>query len=342
MAVTFAGTLLGAGYVSGQELWQYFGCYGEKAIMGICLSLLLIALISFITMVVCDREGIETMDEILIRWNIPWLRSFANVLLSSIYGLITIVMLAGLSSLFTQILGINKYISSLIAIVPVMICVYFGIEGMLTVFSAAVPVLVIASVCICGYRINSFGLENIRLVEIGTNPLLGGWVLSALNYAALNVLGAFGILAPVSKLLKKKNDALFGIILGFTFLLVIAIGIITALSTNLQSTATDLPMLDLARTMSPFLGDVYAFLLFLGMFGNAIATLVAVLRQMEGKIRFLTTRRLASVVILGVFCYIISLTGFSKLVGTVYPVLGYIGMIAIVLLLEHFLSSKKP
>ena len=28
LGFTFAGCYLGAGYVSGQELWQFFGCFG--------------------------------------------------------------------------------------------------------------------------------------------------------------------------------------------------------------------------------------------------------------------------------------------------------------------------
>ena len=32
---TFAGCYLGAGYVSGQELWQFFGCFGRRGIGGL-------------------------------------------------------------------------------------------------------------------------------------------------------------------------------------------------------------------------------------------------------------------------------------------------------------------
>ena len=34
MALTFAGNFLGAGYVSGRELWQYFGVFGKKGLGG--------------------------------------------------------------------------------------------------------------------------------------------------------------------------------------------------------------------------------------------------------------------------------------------------------------------
>ena len=34
LALTFAGCFLGAGYVSGQELWQYFGAFGARGLLG--------------------------------------------------------------------------------------------------------------------------------------------------------------------------------------------------------------------------------------------------------------------------------------------------------------------
>ena len=34
LGFTFAGCYLGAGYVSGQELWQFFGCFGWQGIGG--------------------------------------------------------------------------------------------------------------------------------------------------------------------------------------------------------------------------------------------------------------------------------------------------------------------
>ena len=37
LALTFAGCFLGAGYVSGQELWQYFGAFGARGLLGVVM-----------------------------------------------------------------------------------------------------------------------------------------------------------------------------------------------------------------------------------------------------------------------------------------------------------------
>ena len=39
-ALTFAGCFLGAGYVSGQELWQFFGVFGRGGLLGLALAMI--------------------------------------------------------------------------------------------------------------------------------------------------------------------------------------------------------------------------------------------------------------------------------------------------------------
>ena len=42
LGLTFAGCFLGAGYVSGQELWQYFGAFGTHGLLGLALAIALL------------------------------------------------------------------------------------------------------------------------------------------------------------------------------------------------------------------------------------------------------------------------------------------------------------
>ena len=46
LGFTFAGCYLGAGYVSGQELWQFFGAFGNWGYVGFVLAALLFTVIN--------------------------------------------------------------------------------------------------------------------------------------------------------------------------------------------------------------------------------------------------------------------------------------------------------
>ena len=39
LAFTYAGCFLGAGYVSGQELWQFFGSFGNWGYVGFVIAI---------------------------------------------------------------------------------------------------------------------------------------------------------------------------------------------------------------------------------------------------------------------------------------------------------------
>ena len=36
LAFTYVGCFLGAGFISGQELWQFFGAFGNWGLCGLC------------------------------------------------------------------------------------------------------------------------------------------------------------------------------------------------------------------------------------------------------------------------------------------------------------------
>ena len=42
LGAAFSGCFLGAGYVSGREMWQFFGRFGPVGWLGLCLSIALL------------------------------------------------------------------------------------------------------------------------------------------------------------------------------------------------------------------------------------------------------------------------------------------------------------
>ena len=47
LALSFTGVFLGAGFVSGQELWQFFACFGPVGLVGFLLTVGIIFIINF-------------------------------------------------------------------------------------------------------------------------------------------------------------------------------------------------------------------------------------------------------------------------------------------------------
>ena len=65
LGLTFAGCFLGAGYVSGQELWQYFGAFGTHGLLGLVLAIALLGGTGVLLLRLNARTGIEAMDALI-------------------------------------------------------------------------------------------------------------------------------------------------------------------------------------------------------------------------------------------------------------------------------------
>lgn len=64
IGLTFAGSFLGAGYVSGQELWQFFGSFGGGGLLGVLAAMALLAVFGLALMYIISRTGIAEMDAV--------------------------------------------------------------------------------------------------------------------------------------------------------------------------------------------------------------------------------------------------------------------------------------
>ena len=170
--------------------------------------------------------------------------------------------------------------------------------------------------------------------------MLGSWVTSAVNYAAYNFFATVGVLAPITQDLKKRSTAVWGTLIGCALLLAVALGVLCALATSPESIAAPLPMLDLACRLGAA-GVVYAVLLFFGMFGTSVSSLVAVLTYAGQKSMWLSAHRTLVLLVLTAAAFAGSLFGFGDLIGIVYPVYGYFGMAAMLLVTEHAIHARR-
>lgn len=304
LALTFAGCFLGAGYVSGQELWQYFGAFGARGLWGLVLAVALLGGTGVLLLRLSARTGIETMDALIVRADIPWLRTAVGVLTAALLFGVVCIMAAGIGALGNQMLGLPVWLGAAIACVLIAAAAYFGLGGMVSVFTVAVPCMIVAALVIAGIRLHRAGLTAAAFAAGDTNPMLGSWTTSAVNYAAYNFF------APLTHHLKKPGTAVWGTVLGCVLLLAVALGVLAAL-------------------------------LFLGMFGTSVSSLVAVLTYAGQKSAWLAGHRTALLLVLTAAAFAGSLFGFGDLIGTVYPVYGYLGMAAMLLVAEHAVHARR-
>ena len=340
LGLAFAGCFLGAGYVSGQELWQFFGAFGSNGIFGLALALAVMFTVVVIMLGLNRSTGFSDVDKLVVMWDIKAVRIAVTVLeLLFLFG-VCAIMAAGVGALLYQLFGLPVWVGSLALASVVAALSLFGFSGMVKAFSATVPLLCgvtlvfgIATVCNNGI---SFAAE-----ETGNNPLMGSWFIAALSFACYNLFGSIAMIAPLGQHLKSRSTALFGTLIGVAILLVIAGSVLCCVSSSPEYLSAELPMLALADSMGTVPGLIYGLLLLLAMFGTSLSSLVGFVNMLSLKSDRIKNNRVVFTVICAAAFFGGSLFGFGDLISVLYPIFGYCSSVFIVLMAIHYVRMKK-
>lgn len=338
--MAFTGSFLGAGFVSGQELTQFFAAFGSFGLLGMVLAILLFFLLGSFVMKIAKRTGIIEFDKIIVPQENPYLRGiFGGVFIFFLFGVV-VVMVAGAGALLNQLFGIPTVLGNLIMTAILGVVALWEAKGVLTVFSITVPLMIVAAM-ITGV-LSFFYFEGSGIIPrpfSESNPLLGNWLFSTLAFVSYNMMAAISILVPISPDVKEEKVIHKGIFQGSLQLIIVFVCILLPLIVHASMLrGTELPMLTLAEKIHPVLGIVYAILLFCGMFGSALSCLFGVtvrikkVRNFKGSI---LTLSLVSLAFLG------SIAGFKKLIAILFPICGYIGFFAMIGISIHFFSLQQ-
>lgn len=341
LALTYAGCFLGAGYVSGQELWQFFGAFGFWGLVGLILALSGMLAFSCLLISLAQKTGIVEMDRIVVPWEITWLRGISAVLQVVFLFGVAVIMAAGAGALLHQLFAIPVWVGCGIFALAVITVALKGLAGMVASFSLTVPILVGATVFFAAAAAVKGGGFALPAAAAGENPLLSSWFMSAVSFAGYNLFGSIGILAPLGQYTEKRGGMAKGLALGSGFLLVIALSVLSAMAALPHTAGEELPMLSAALELFPLGGYLYGALLLFAMFGTALSTLVAVLTYLGLHFPKVKAGRGVLTGAIGALVFICSLVGFGDLIGVIYPLFGYAGSVFLVMVVIHYFRCRK-
>ena len=262
LAFTYVGCFLGAGFISGQELWQFFGSFGNWGYVGFAAAAVLFTVIGILFVRLTQMTQCADMDRLLVPWDIKWLRGASGAIGAVFLFFVVVSMSAGVGAMLTQLFRVPTWLGSIVFMAAVFLVTLLGVTGMVNAFSALIPVLIAATVAFAVGAYTTFGTAGIlRLENVNTNPLMPNWVIAALTFVSYNILGGIGIMSPVGQYVRKKKHIYAGIALSGLMLLAVAGSILTSLATYPEAVAAELPMVALASRLNGTLGTVYGLML---------------------------------------------------------------------------------
>lgn len=323
IAFTYIGTVVGAGFATGQEILQFFTRYGKWGVLTILLSTMLFIWLGT-KMMLLAREikasSYEDLNRRLFGDRIgQGLSIFTMVVLIGVNS----VMLAGAGSVFMEHLGLHYQTGLWITLICTYLLLGRGIGGVMQLNTIVVPMMLILSLAIISNTAGTPGAT--RFFTLGTDSsLLAVWA-SPLMYTAFNLSMAQAVLVPIGSHTASRKVIIIGGILGGAGVGFMLMAGHFALSAYMPGIVQyEIPMGSIAQQLGTTIQLIYIFLIFMEIFSTFVADVYGVTLQLKQYIH--VPPKWISVTIL-VICYVTSQFGFSSLLSVLYPVFGMFSLL---------------
>lgn len=321
------GTIIGAGFASGQEIISFFNRFGEYGFYGILLACILFGIVSIVVICLVKKNKICSYKE-LVNDNY-----FITVFMEVFSFVCFCIMVAGIAAFIREMLNLPYFICSIIAGLICALMLLMKFSGMEKINSILVPMIIVGILLLGAkqYSLMDFQLdENFIMPPSFTNS----WLLSSILYASYNTLFLLPVLTNFeSYKLSKFQIFIIGITIS-VFLAIMALTIYDICGVFYpQVMSVELPMLKFAMMNSRFVGVFYSIVILASILTTAFSTGYSFLCMKSIK------NYNKNVITICIFAVMLSGIGFSNLINTLFPFFGYLGILQIVLVL--IMQMKK-
>ncbi len=335
VAATYIGAVVGAGFASGSEILHFFNYHGPQGLFGVILAAGGFALVGYCILESVRAAGARNYRDFLNTVFGPHLTVILDGILTFYLAGGLAVVLAGGGAVFYQQWNLPYNLGVWVMAAGVTAVVLGGAGGVLSANLVLVPMLLMVVVATGVMALRGARLSDLVSLAGGELPLpSGGWALSALLYVAYNSLLALGILASTGRELSGRRASMLAGFLGGLGLG--ACGLLIALANHYHFQAVKtlpVPMLFIASVWGKHMAQVYSFALLVAMLTTGITNAYSLGRRLAGDRGNARLWAGATVLFVTPFARL----GFTTLIRTVYPLMGYLGLGFVTWILIHCL-----
>lgn len=334
VAFMYIGTIMGAGFASGREIWQFFACFGTQAKIGVVIAGVLFILMGVFTAYIARSLNTNDMGRIIVPGYNKKLSNLIGSFMALILFVVLITMSAAGGALFQQQFQGSPLIGGAFIVFVVVITVLGGFDRIAGIFRWMVPILLFVVVVVSILVIKA-PLTGTEIGEaVCPSPLSPTWFTSAIIYLAYNILAVIPIVATASLHAKDLKKSLLGAALGGASLGILAYILTMAMQRDMEfSQAMEMPLLAFTQRLDPRINLLYTVVLAFAIYASATTNYFGFTTKIkEGPWKN------PIVIILAIIAYFIGLVGFSNIVAYLFPISGFFGIIIVLMITTNFIQ----
>jgi len=330
---TYIGTVVGAGFASGREIYQFFGRYGNIGYVTILMATIFFAVIGYRMLLIGHQLQAKSYRELNA---FLFGRHFGSLMdtlfLVMLFG-VTVAMLAGAGELFSERLNLHFQIGVLVTIIVTFLTTLRGMSALLKINTVIVPILVSFVLYAAFHAAWTHGMGNAWAT--GQAVPKNGWqvvqaIVAAVIYSALNIGLSAGVLVPLGAKMSDVKVLSRGAALGAAGLGAMLLAVMFTLFTYAPTALTfSVPMGYVAVQLGTFVQWGFIFVLWGEIYSTLVGNVYAMVTQVVGRSERVVVMYTAGILAAAFLC---SQIGFNNLVAYGYTAFGWVSLLLLLAL----------
>ncbi len=323
------GALIGAGFASGQEIYTFFFSFGLKGLLGIIVSSSVIGIAIYKILKITIKNNINNYKQFLDHFiERERIKEIINTIINIFILLSFYIMIAGFGAYLQQEFGINSIIGSAILSIICYLLLKRNTEGIVRVNQILIPILIVIVGLIGIINFKNIDIKNISyyITEQNTN----NWLITSILYASYNMVLLAPVLITMKEYIKKPKDVKY---ISLIATIIITILIITVylflVNIDIDINKLEMPAVYAINKIFPAIKGIYGGIILISIFTTAISLGISFIKNTSNNQKQFNKIALLICATSVVFSQI----GFANLINFLYPILGGLGLIQIVLLI---------
>jgi len=322
IAAIYMGTIVGAGFATGQEILQFFTKYGQLGFYSIILTTILFIWIGYKVMLLASRINAKSYEDLnKALFGKTW-GSVISVFMMFVLLGVSAVMLAGAGTIFEENWNLSYQLGLIVTAIACLLLLRRGLSAIVAINAIVVPVMLLFTLVIFFKSLSSPMFY--KFITIKSDFPLWASLSSPFLYTAFNLSLAQAVLVPIGAKIKDTKAIKRGAILGgigIGFMLFVGHFALSVHMPGIQQLS--IPMGGIAASIGKTAYLIYTIIIFAEVFTTLIADVYGLALQVHERskisINFI-------ILFLVVSCYFASQIGFELLLSTLYPLFGFISL----------------
>ncbi len=326
---SYISVLLGAGFISGQELLFFFGQHGNIGFLGLYISCLLFSLLGYKQLKIVKYERIFNYNDFTKKVMGNFLAHISeNMSLLFVLVLMSTMFSAG-GATINEAFGIGYNNGVVLVGFVVLLALMMGVKGIVFINGILAPLMLVGGILVGLYTYSYEFVPVINLDNIISTDRVGVLyiMLSGLIYMSYNSITSISLMSNMYDYIDSEETIFYSNLISGILMVMIGTALLLPIVKHHTSIEhLQIPILGLLKIDSVVIKYIYLFVLIAAIFTTAISCGISILNTIFENIE---VNKFFFKIFLVVLTIILSKIGFSNFVSKVYPLFGFFGLIQI-------------